>query len=253
MNNVFELNTKKVFSATDGAQIPVFFSQFFDIYDPSWYLMEPTEVDNSSRKITFHQTRFDANGTVLGHSYAISSTDANGNITGYTHTTTNTDASGTYSWSNHYDSNWNVTESSYTDNTGNDVLKGGAGSDTHNGGTVNDTLTSDAGYDQFIFNISINGSTNLDTVTDFTRGGDKLVLDDAIFAQLTAGVTAGNIVVGTTTALASRTYDANDNRMFDTTTKTLYCDATAMGGDDAIAFVQLTGVSTLAHTDFFIV
>ena len=141
----------------------------------------------------------------------------------------------------------------FTGDDNNNLLNGGAGNDVLNGGSGIDTLTGGAGNDQFIFNASLNGSTNLDTVTDFKSGSDKLVLDDAIFAQLTAGVTAGNIVVGTTAALGTRAYDTNDYLIFDTTTKTLYYDANGMGGSDAVAFVQLTGVKTLAHTDFAII
>jgi serralysin len=135
----------------------------------------------------------------------------------------------------------------------NNVLAGGGDNDSLRGGSGNDALTGGTGNDQFIFDTEVNGSTNLDTITDFKTSSDKLVLDDAIFAKLTAGVTAGNIVVGTTAVLASRTYDTNDYLIFNTTTKTLSYDATGNGGNDAIAFAQLTGMSTLAHTDFFVV
>ena len=106
---------RKAAGTTDGVQIPVFFSQFFDIYDPSWYLIESTEADSSSCKTAFCQTQIDAGGTIVGYSYAITTADADGNITGYIYETTSSDANGTYFSTNHYDANWNLTESTYSD------------------------------------------------------------------------------------------------------------------------------------------
>ena len=47
-------------------------------------------------------------------------TDADGNVTGYTYITTSTDSSGnSYSSTNHYDAKWTLTESAFTDISGN--------------------------------------------------------------------------------------------------------------------------------------
>ena len=48
------------------------------------------------------------------------------------------------------------------------------------GGTGNDTLTGGAGADKFVFASALNSLTNVDTITDFVSGTDKLVLDDSV-------------------------------------------------------------------------
>jgi hypothetical protein len=74
-------------------------------YDANWSLIESAYTDSSGNKsVTQYQT----------------SADAEGNVTSYTHITTNTDAAGnSYTSTNHYDANWKLTESAYTDSSGN--------------------------------------------------------------------------------------------------------------------------------------
>ena len=77
---------------------------FTNYYDANWKLIESTYSDSSgNNSLTQYQT----------------STDDDGNVTSYTYTTTNTDANGnSHSSSSHYDSNWNLTESAYSDRSG---------------------------------------------------------------------------------------------------------------------------------------
>jgi Ca2+-binding RTX toxin-like protein len=133
-----------------------------------------------------------------------------------------------------------------------DNLKGDSFNNKLSGGMGRDSLTGGSGRDQFVFNTALNGSTNLDTVTDFVSGTDTLALDAAIFSQLAGGVTTANIVAGTTAELGSYSFGANHYLKFDTLTKTLFYDATGYGSSDAVAFVQLTGLGTLAQSDILI-
>jgi Ca2+-binding RTX toxin-like protein len=55
---------------------------------------------------------------------------------------------------------------------GNDVIAGGAGEDTVVGGLGDDTLSGGGGADTFLYTV---GDGN-DTITDFERGDDRLVL-----------------------------------------------------------------------------
>jgi hypothetical protein len=72
---------------------------------------------------------------------------------------------------------WPISEFFLNGGGGNDVLVGNAG---------NDTLTGGAGADHFLFNTAL-GTTNVDRITDFARGVDKIVLGDDVFTALTAG------------------------------------------------------------------
>ena len=81
-----------------------------------------------------------------------------------------------------------------------DFFEGGAGNDTLIGGAGADTLTGGAGADNFAIYLA---GAYLDTVTDFTKGEDKLLLDVAdpsavtsfAFANLVREVENGNTYI----------------------------------------------------------
>jgi Ca2+-binding RTX toxin-like protein len=142
-----------------------------------------------------------------------------------------------------------------TGNTAANVLSGGAGNDTIAGGAGNDRLTGGTGNDQFIFNTTL-GSTNIDTITDFTSGSDKIVLDDDIFTALgitgtTTGValTASRFHAGTTAA------DSLDRIIYNQSTGQLFYDADGSGTTTtAVQFATLSNKpATLALTDFLVI
>jgi Ca2+-binding RTX toxin-like protein len=134
-------------------------------------------------------------------------------------------------------------------NEGNDSLAGQGGSDTLNGG---------AGADKFVFATALTGtnSAGVDTIEDFdasgsAASGDKIVLDDAVFAgfvgqtTLTAAQFHLNGAVGTGAQL-----------VFNTTTGALFYDTNGTGGGGATQIATLTvlGLSgTLDATDFGII
>ncbi len=129
-----------------------------------------------------------------------------------------------------------------------------AGNDTINGGLGKDLLTGGAGNDRFMFNTKL-GASNVDTITDFEAGTDKIVFSKSVFSALKKGVTFDNLVLGTTAELANRAYDKNDFLKYNTETHVLSYDADGSGKAMAItvAEVNLVGISNLAHTDFLIV
>lgn len=61
---------------------------------------------------------------------------------------------------------------------GRDILRGGAGDDVLDGDRGPDTLYGGAGADEFVFD----RQSGKDTVQDFRRGDDRIVLDDALWA-----------------------------------------------------------------------
>ncbi len=132
-----------------------------------------------------------------------------------------------------------------------DSLVGGLGDDTIDGGKGNDTLTGGAGNDTFVFDSALNAKTNVDTITDFVSGADKIELSKSIFTKLG--------VVGTLNAadfkLSTETLVASDRIIYNPSTGALSYDADGNGTGAAVEFA-IVGVSnhpTLVNTDFVIV
>lgn len=145
-------------------------------------------------------------------------------------------------------SNFNDT---VTGNTGYNTIIGGSGTDQLNGGAGTDTLTGSSGTDRFIFNTTLNATTNKDSIMDFSVVDDTLVLENAIFTKFTAtgAIPAGTFVSGAGAVAA----DANDYLLYNTTTGTLSYDADGNGAGAAVAFVTLVGSPALTAGDFTII
>ncbi len=127
---------------------------------------------------------------------------------------------------------------------GKDTVRGNEGNDTLGGGAGADTLTGGLGADRFLFDTAPH-ATNVDVITDFSVvQGDKLVLENAIFAALTATGALNSSMLrsgaGITTAA-----DGNDYLLYNTSTGALYYDADGTGATAAIQIVTLTGIPAL--------
>ena len=126
-----------------------------------------------------------------------------------------------------------------------DDLHGDAGQDLLVGGLGNDTLTGNAGADRFVFNAPL-GSGNVDTITDFGNGADKLVLSALMFEGLTAGGTVNLVVDGAATT-------ADPTVLYDSTTGMLSYDADGNGAGPAVDFAKLQSLAPLTSSDFMII
>ena len=136
---------------------------------------------------------------------------------------------------------------------GDDTLLGDVGDDTLIGGSGMDKLTGGAGNDLFRFSTlqSASPANNLDTITDFVRGADKIALDRAVFTKLT---TAGSLDAGNFVASATgKALDANDYVLFNTSNSTLWYDSDGNGSAAAVQIATLTGINTLAASDFTLI
>lgn len=138
---------------------------------------------------------------------------------------------------------------------GNDTLAGGGGADTLQGGTGNDSLTGGTGADIFLFDTTLNPTTNVDTIQDFKPIDDTIHLDHDLFTAFSAldnatlPQAAFRKGAGLTTAL-----DASDRIIYDTATGSLHYDADGVGGSASVRFAIL-GVAThpaITYQDFFI-
>lgn len=137
--------------------------------------------------------------------------------------------------------------------SGNDPLKGGSGNDKLSGGAGKDTLAGGSGKDVFLFNAPLNGSTNVDTITDFSVVDDTIQLENAVFAKLTG---TGPLVAGHFKAsVDGKAGDGNDYILYNTTSGALFYDADGTGAIAAVKFatVGTTSHPTLTAADFVVV
>ncbi len=137
---------------------------------------------------------------------------------------------------------------------GNDVLVGRGGNDFLSGGKGSDSIRGGAGADRFVFDTALNANSNVDTITDFQPGTDKLVLDDDIFTRFTgtltgAALSPGNFVLGTVAL------DADDYLVYDPTTGALLYDGDGNAGGAAVRFATLivVGSAVPGAEDFLVV
>jgi Ca2+-binding RTX toxin-like protein len=101
----------------------------------------------------------------------------------------------------------------------------------------------------------LNGSSNVDTITDFNRANDFIRLDNAVMAGL--GATNGELTASAFVSGAGRitSDDVSDRIIYDTITGDLYYDADGTGSSAAIKLAVI-GTSTrpvLDNTDFLII
>jgi serralysin len=137
-------------------------------------------------------------------------------------------------------------------NGGNDTLFGRDGDDVLKGGLGNDTMTGGVGADQFIFDTTLNASTNKDTITSLSSI-DRIVLDNDIFTALGTSFTTDEFrAINTGTSFAS--VDATDNIIYLKSTGQLFYDRDGSGTTYArILFADLADNTTLAFGQFLMV
>jgi Ca2+-binding RTX toxin-like protein len=110
-----------------------------------------------------------------------------------------------------------------------------------------DVLTGGLGADRFFFDTAP-GEGNVDVITDFVVGEDRIVLDDAVFAGVGApgGLGAGQFRDGAAA-------DPSDRILYDSATGSLFYDADGDGAGAAVLFARVEAGLALSHADFAIV
>lgn len=129
-------------------------------------------------------------------------------------------------------------------NDGANGLSGGDGADTIDGGLGKDTLSGGAGTDLFIFSTKL-GKANVDTITDFTAGIDKIELEIKIFAKLQGSIDF--LAVGSVSNAPNRFI------VYDSATGKLSYDADGSGKAKPVDIALIGAGLNLTVNDFMIV
>ena len=135
--------------------------------------------------------------------------------------------------------------------SGNNAINGGAGDDRIDGGRGKDVLTGGAGADTFLFDTPLSAGTNIDTISDFAAGVDKIELDHAIFSALgIAGPLSDAAFRMNSSGLAA---DASDRIIYETDRGALFYDSNGNASGGRTQFASLDAGLALSHLDFLIV
>jgi Ca2+-binding RTX toxin-like protein len=138
-----------------------------------------------------------------------------------------------------------LTGSAAIDGTGNGL------DNTITGNGAANTLEGGGGSDRFVFATAPDGTSNVDTITDFAAGGDKIVLDDDVFTALTAGALPAGAFASGSGATAG--LDADDRLVYNTASGALYYDEDGAGGVAAVQIAVLAGAPVLAAGDIEVI
>ncbi|MEO7221178.1 MAG: M10 family metallopeptidase C-terminal domain-containing protein, partial [Devosia sp.] len=130
-----------------------------------------------------------------------------------------------------------------------DKLGGDGKANTFDGGLGKDLLTGASGKDKFVFSTAL-AKSNVDTVTDFKHGQDKIVLDDAIFAAIGGKLDKAEFYAKANAKVA---HDADDRVIYDAKSGKLYYDADGAGAAAAMLFATIGNHAAVTHGDFAIV
>ncbi len=141
---------------------------------------------------------------------------------------------------------------SLTGSSGANVLTGNTGSNVIAGGLGVDLLRGGAGKDFFVFNTTLNGTTNRDSIVDFSAINDTIRLENAIFTGLGArtGALAASKFWASATGVA---HDATDRIIYNTTTGVLTYDSNGSAAGGAVAFATLTTKPSISAADFVVI
>jgi Ca2+-binding RTX toxin-like protein len=132
-------------------------------------------------------------------------------------------------------------------NAGSDLITGGEGNDTLSGNLGNDILNGGNGADRFVFDSAL-GPNNIDTVSNFTVGQDRILLDNSVFTTLADGpLPASAFVTGSAAA------DADDRIIYNSATGALFYDADGSGAGAAVQFASLPSGIALSASDFVVI
>lgn len=145
-----------------------------------------------------------------------------------------------------------------TGNNLNNTIAGNDASNTLSGGAGLDTLTGAGGRDRFLYNTNAafnSGAIGVDTITDFSVGVDKLVLDKTTFRNLTSAAGGGLNAASDFARVANDFQAASSNaRIVYSDSGNLFYNQNGSGGGfgSGALFATLTGDPLIGRGDFIV-
>jgi Ca2+-binding RTX toxin-like protein len=132
-----------------------------------------------------------------------------------------------------------------------DTINGGAGNDFLSGDLGADSITGGAGTDTFAFQFyEDEGFDEVDTVTDFASGSDKLAIDAEVDPNFSSGDTLPASEFATVAGTSDAAIDANEAKIiYDTESGIVYHNPSGNAGD-LNPVVNLEDKPDINNTDF---
>jgi hypothetical protein len=129
---------------------------------------------------------------------------------------------------------------------GNDLIMAGKGKVAVHVGTGNSTLTAGRGHDQFIFDSGL--ASQVDTITNFKHGRDKIVLSETDFLGIGP---INHRLAGADFHIGTHATTASQHIIYNPTTGFLFYDPDGSGPMPQIHFA--TVAAHLQHNDLFVI
>ena len=114
-------------------------------------------------------------------------------------------------------------------------------------------LKGESGKDTFIFNSTLNKSTNVDRILDFSSKFDSIWLENKIFTKLGKGSSTGVKFKSDMFVTGTKAKDAEDRIVYDKKTGSLYYDQDGTGSKARVKIATIVNKATLKFDDFFVI
>ncbi len=135
--------------------------------------------------------------------------------------------------------------------TGNEfgqTLVGNAGNNTVDGKAGNDTIYGYGGHDTIMFDTTLNASTNVDHIVDFSVANDLVDLAHSIFSSLPTGTLSPNAFY-----VGSAAHDADDRIIYKSANGAMFYDSNGNAAGGSTEFATLSAGLALTSTNFKVV
>jgi Ca2+-binding RTX toxin-like protein len=135
-------------------------------------------------------------------------------------------------------------------NSLNNRIAGNTGYNTLDGGPGNDTLTGGPGRDMFRFRSELNGSTNVDRLTDFDVADDTIALHHMAFPALTPAT--ANVLPPPQFHVGASATTTSQRIVYNRATGALFYDGDGTGSMPAVRFAIVPKGLAVTYRNFLI-